>query len=60
MNDYEQCPICGKYYKDYQFEAVFTGRTQKICYKCMKNGRNESGLRLNNPKRKKDIEKMTR
>lgn len=48
MIDHElkQCPICGELRADYEFEEVFTGRMQRICFKCMREGLNQTRVRL--------------
>lgn len=50
FQELKQCPNCGGWYAEYQLEEVFTGRTQRICYKCVRSGLNQTGIRLNSRK----------
>lgn len=54
----KQCPICGEWRPDYQFEEMFTGRMQRICINCIREGHKEimaSTVKRNYKKTKKEI-----
>ena len=50
----KQCEICRTLYTVRELETMFTGRRMLICYKCIKNGRQQTGSRLNQHKTRAD------
>ena len=57
-HEMKQCPICGEWRPGYQFEEMFTGRMQRICINCIREGHKEimaSTVKRNYKKTKKEI-----
>lgn len=49
----KRCDLCGEYFTEFEMETVFTGRRKWICYKCIREGRDQTGIRLCEMKKKK-------
>lgn len=57
-HELKRCPICGEWRADYEFEEIFTGRMQRVCYNCIREGHKEimaSTVKRNYKKTKKEI-----
>lgn len=49
----KRCDLCGGYFTEFEMETIFTGRRKWICYKCIRKGRDQTGIRLCEMKKKK-------
>ena len=52
------CEVCGREYQSRDLERIFTGRTQLICYKCMRSGKHDVAIRMNIRNSKRDKVRM--
>ena len=52
-NEIKQCEICRCLYSVKDLETIFTGRRMLVCYKCVKNGRQQAAAQEGKKRRLK-------